>query len=446
MLGTLAKRWKQYKYRFVPWIALNIRKRKVRTVEGERNDKVISDGKVEQSLLLFFTGLSRQDNGSKDAMHNHKVQRSGGQANERIGSNRHFHSVEVPNRCKQGHYWCQYPNKKGCRTSGQTPPQNNSEIRQSFIYLLEELNKRLRVHVLQLYCNLKYLHLTFFFWFKCKCLELQMFGQQVKGTNFPGKELSCYHCSQQCTWRVTKSFAMKPTVEMVCTLANTTSSRGYTCATSQNQRNDVQKVQGTRLRCQEGLEVMQRMLGFTIERQPSSITGGGTGVFVTRGTIPAETVVAMYPGTVYKSWEPILLQSVANPFIFRCLDGTLIDGNDKGISRMVYRSCTQRDRMGPYLTSDLTWLTEAPSNPMAVGQYVNNQNKGNEANVAYQEFDVPDSFPFHLLQFIPNVFYSSTYQQGDSSNPRLMRTVVLVSLREIQCGEELFSSYFTIVH
>ena len=28
------------------------------------------------------------------------------------------------------------------------------------------------------------------------------------------------------------------------------------------------------------------------------------------------------------------------------------------------------------------------------------------ANVAYQEFDVPADFPFHLKQFLPNVFYS----------------------------------------
>ncbi|XP_071799476.1 SET domain-containing protein 9-like isoform X4 [Asterias amurensis] len=151
-------------------------------------------------------------------------------------------------------------------------------------------------------------------------------------------------------------------------------------------------------------------------------------------------------GTVYKSWEPILLQSLANPFIFRCLDGTLIDGNDKGLSRMIYRSCTQRDRMGPYLTSDLSWLTNSSANPMAIGQYINNQNTDNEANVAYQEFDVPESFPFHLLRYIPNTFYSSTYQQDDAAKQRLMRCVVLVSLREIQCGEELFSSYFTIVH
>ena len=32
------------------------------------------------------------------------------------------------------------------------------------------------------------------------------------------------------------------------------------------------------------------------------------------------------------------------------------------------------------------------------------------ANVAYQEFDVPSDFPFHLRKFIPNNFYSSSYE------------------------------------
>ena len=42
-------------------------------------------------------------------------------------------------------------------------------------------------------------------------------------------------------------------------------------------------------------------------------------------------------GTVYQPYEPILFQSLANPFIFRCVDGVLIDGKDTGLSRMIYR-------------------------------------------------------------------------------------------------------------
>ena len=42
-------------------------------------------------------------------------------------------------------------------------------------------------------------------------------------------------------------------------------------------------------------------------------------------------------GAIYTEFEPVLLQSIGNPFIFRCIDRLLIDGNDKGISRFVYR-------------------------------------------------------------------------------------------------------------
>ncbi|XP_076159210.1 SET domain-containing protein 9 [Alosa pseudoharengus] len=189
----------------------------------------------------------------------------------------------------------------------------------------------------------------------------------------------------------------------------------------------------------EPVRVMLDMLGFCIERGPSSLTLAGTGVFVTDGSVPKGATVAMYPGTVYQVYEPILIQSVANPFVFRCIDGVLIDGNDKGISKIVYRSCSGRDRMGPLALSDVSWLTDSPENPLAVGQYVNNCSNEKAANVCYQEFDVPEDFPLELHQYLPNVNYSH-----DTKRP--LRCVVLVSLRDIHCGEELFSNYYTIVH
>ena len=47
---------------------------------------------------------------------------------------------------------------------------------------------------------------------------------------------------------------------------------------------------------QQNLRVMEEKIGFVIERQASVVEGGGRGVKVTKGTIPAGTVVAMYPG------------------------------------------------------------------------------------------------------------------------------------------------------
>ncbi|KAH0627955.1 hypothetical protein JD844_008555 [Phrynosoma platyrhinos] len=50
-----------------------------------------------------------------------------------------------------------------------------------------------------------------------------------------------------------------------------------------------------------------------------------------------EEVFLSQTGTVYEKYEPIFFQSIGNPFIFRCIDGVLIDGNDKGISKAIYR-------------------------------------------------------------------------------------------------------------
>ncbi|XP_030368601.1 SET domain-containing protein 9 isoform X2 [Strigops habroptila] len=172
-------------------------------------------------------------------------------------------------------------------------------------------------------------------------------------------------------------------------------------------------------------EVLFNTLGFMVSRDRSSLVSAGTGVFVTKGT-------------VYRKHEPIFFQSLGNPFIFRCIDGVLIDGNDKGLSRSVYRSCCRRDQLGPFQMSDESWLTAAPQNPLAVGQYVNNCSHEKAANVCYQEFDVPAYFPVELKQYLPNVIYSHDIESH-------LRCIVLVTLRDIKQGEELFSNYYTVV-
>ncbi|NXF10002.1 SETD9 protein, partial [Smithornis capensis] len=185
-------------------------------------------------------------------------------------------------------------------------------------------------------------------------------------------------------------------------------------------------------------EVLYNTLGFTLSRDRSSLVSAGMGVFVTKGFVPKGAVVSMYPGTVYRKHEPIFFQSLGNPFIFRCIDGILIDGNDKGLSRSVYRSCSRRDQLGPFQMSDESWLTASPQNPLAVGQYVNNCSHDKAANVCYQEFDVPRHFPVELKQYLPNVLYSHDIESH-------LRCVVLVTLRDIRQGEELFSNYYTVV-
>ena len=46
----------------------------------------------------------------------------------------------------------------------------------------------------------------------------------------------------------------------------------------------------------KNVSIMKDVLGFTVERRASRITGGGNGVIVTSGVIPEGTVAAIYPG------------------------------------------------------------------------------------------------------------------------------------------------------
>eukprot|EP00794_Sanderia_malayensis_P008146 gene8146-9017_t len=193
------------------------------------------------------------------------------------------------------------------------------------------------------------------------------------------------------------------------------------------------------------------VFGFEIERKESNIKNAGYGVFVTSGCIPANHIAALYPGTVYYPSDPLLLQSIANPYILRCLDGLMIDGNSRGISKYIFRSCAGRDMIGPYQSCDISWLTDIHRNPLAIGQYVNNQTLSLPANVVYQEVDIPVSFPLHLRKYLPNIFYQNQWLDKDveadgKEMQLLIRIVVLMSLRCIEKDEELLSAYFTEVY
>lgn len=74
---------------------------------------------------------------------------------------------------------------------------------------------------------------------------------------------------------------------------------------------------------------------------------------------------------------------------------------------------------------------------------MNNGTRDFPANVTYQELDIPSSFPLPYLKYIPNVNYSFKTYKSDVLHVRL---VILVALRDIEQGGELFSSYFTVVH
>ncbi|ESO06991.1 hypothetical protein HELRODRAFT_77053, partial [Helobdella robusta] len=179
--------------------------------------------------------------------------------------------------------------------------------------------------------------------------------------------------------------------------------------------------------------------GFRLCRSESRIEGGGVGVFVSSGKINSGSIVALYPGLIYNPGEPIFLPSIGNQYIFRCEDGTLIDGKDFGLSKILFRlSCSKRDGFDLKFSIDVTWMDKHPINPLAIGQYINNCTLTSDQNVSYQEHTFSEKFPKDLLSFIPNCYYS-----GQVLPYRL--TILLISTRDIFQGEELLSNYHTLI-
>jgi len=192
---------------------------------------------------------------------------------------------------------------------------------------------------------------------------------------------------------------------------------------------------------QKTVESITKNIGFTIAARESHLPGAGKGVFVATEKISAGQIVALYPGTVYFPEDPKLIQSLNNPYMFRCKDYLHIDGKNWGMSKSIYKSCYHRDNMGVFESCDPHWITyEEETSPVSfnIGQIVNNSTFNVPANVHYQEFDVLlGSMPSHLRKYVPNVNYNAFSKD-------FIRTVVLVATKDIDTNEELLSSYFTL--
>lgn len=197
-------------------------------------------------------------------------------------------------------------------------------------------------------------------------------------------------------------------------------------------------------------QLTKDFFGFKLFKANSKVKNAGFGVFI-NGKVSQGSIVAIYPGTVYERSDPIFIQSFRNKFILKRKDLSLIDGNDRGISRYMYKSTvykyglTQNDEY----FADLTWLDfykndlSKIKNPLGIGHYINSTKNGideNEANVMYFEFDFIN-WPSHLMKFIPNVHYQSYHEE----NVPITKSILLISLKDIENGSELYASYFNLV-
>ncbi|CAL8104718.1 unnamed protein product [Orchesella dallaii] len=212
------------------------------------------------------------------------------------------------------------------------------------------------------------------------------------------------------------------------------------------------KASNARDASRRNLEIMHETFGYSIERRKSLVSDdAGTGVFLASGCAKPGALIALYPGAIYMPSEPLFFPSIGNPFIFRCSDGIHIDGNDKWISKTIFKSCTARDKFRYDLPCcDESWLTPSPLNPLNIGQYVNNRSKSAVNNVIYQESSLSialnlstsqrHELPVHFCKYLPNVWSNP----GNNHHP--LRLVPLVATTNIQEGDEILSSYFTVVH
>ncbi|XP_076061867.1 SET domain-containing protein 9-like [Oratosquilla oratoria] len=350
MLNKLKSAWKSYKYRFVPWIALNLKNRTVRMVENTVSDKVIKDEDLLCQLNLLLRGLATVQ------LHGCHAEKAHIAALETMNKLFGFHVVRTPS----------HVGGVGVivRTSRNIKSVNSKSTEASQELLSIPLNQNDSD-------NLKF-------------SEGHKVREEKAGINSEYEEL--YKLGER---------------EVI-----------------ENEKDKENSEDERRLKA--------------IERKGE-------------GVVKAGQLVGLYPGTLYLPHQPILLQSLANSFVFKCIDGVLVDGNDKRLSKSVFKSCVGRDRVGFFWLADQTWLTPYPINPLNIGQYVNNQSKGHPSNVAYQEVTLSDhQIPLPLRQYLPNLWYSPP--QGVPVADVPVRIVALVTTRNIDCGEELFSDYFTVVN
>jgi len=219
-------------------------------------------------------------------------------------------------------------------------------------------------------------------------------------------------------------------------------------------------------------------LGFHLQCLPSGIgPEAGLGVFVlgdvasgktntcTQGRVATRgDLMAIYPGTFYTPGEPLFWASLGNPYIFRCADGILLDANCRGLSASIFRSLLYRDSIPhrDHVAADSTWMSSYLSlalNPLSVGQFVNNATIPHEAdgaepgmkkrlaNVAYCEmsFGFPEEIHPEWLQLLPYLYCEANVQSTIMRGERDLKVVALVATKDIFHGDELFSTYFTVV-
>lgn len=163
----------------------------------------------------------------------------------------------------------------------------------------------------------------------------------------------------------------------------------------------------------------------------------------------------MFPWTLRErllSWPNILSQNVCFNFCLKRTMGRVLRVNDSKWMLMLWTwqehywhmcsDCLLLDRGKGFV--DQSWKNCGTKNGMecfTTFWQVSIFSTGFPANVTYQELDIPLSCILPQLRcFLPNIWYS-----GSSEHDHL-RLVALVSTTDIDEGDEVFSTYYTVIH
>ena len=111
-------------------------------------------------------------------------------------------------------------------------------------------------------------------------------------------------------------------------------------------------------------------------------------------------------------------------------------------SSLIYKSVHGRERVNGFEPiCDISWLQNDYNlhvNPLNIGQIVNNQSSIHKASVSYEEINLDSQTSQKILILLPNINYESGIGQ-------YIRIVPLIALQDIHAGQELFSTYFSLV-
>eukprot|EP00762_Andalucia_godoyi_P001369 ANDGO_04937.mRNA.1 hypothetical protein len=185
---------------------------------------------------------------------------------------------------------------------------------------------------------------------------------------------------------------------------------------------------------------------FSLKLAPSTVHGQG--VFLSNGHVSEPgMLLCLYPGTLYLNTDIMFWVSIRNSFILRRIDGILVDGKDSGLSKRTFISCAERDaEMLKLAKPDTSWIGSQSDarkqGHLNCGQYINYSNNG-LANVAYMECDFQAAeFPPEFSPYLP---YTWANMESAVAMQDTVHIVALVSTSEIKKGDELFSTYITLV-